>query len=199
MPLRTGTSMTAASCSCLSIKTTRKRVNVSWGRPMTCYKGSPMLSSKLGHHSRQRPDATQERQCPPSSPNAADAGSSMRESVNDRASSPNDVKIGLLNDFSEIASRTVQHLKPQPPSGNVVSSTPAITTQNEEPARPMTRPARRRNEVGWPMFSLVYDNRRSMKNQRPTRNATCVDLTASRHSASNRQCIKSVVGDYDIT
>ncbi|KAL1691842.1 hypothetical protein GGG16DRAFT_102201 [Schizophyllum commune] len=151
-----------------SITTTRKRVNVSRASPMTCYKGSPMLSTKLSICPRQRPDATQERQCPRSSPNAVDTGSSMwlipmprrpgspmltfvfssprlpasifvdgpiqHESVNDRASSPNSAKTGLLNDFSEIASRTVQHLRPQPPSGNVMSSTPAITTQNEGPA-----------------------------------------------------------------
>ncbi|KAI5828840.1 hypothetical protein K523DRAFT_363788 [Schizophyllum commune Tattone D] len=151
-----------------SITTTRKRVNVSRASPMTCYKGSPMLSPKLSICPRQRPEATQERQCPRSSPNAVDTGSSMwlipmprrpgspmltfvfssprlpasifvdgpiqHESVNDRASSPNSAKTGLLNDFSEIASRTVQHLRPQPPSGNVMSSTPAITTQNEGPA-----------------------------------------------------------------
>ncbi|KAL1729543.1 hypothetical protein EV714DRAFT_273596 [Schizophyllum commune] len=119
-----------------------------------------------------------------------DTGSSMRESVNDRASSPNDVKIGLLNDFSEIASRTVQHLKPQPPSGNVVSSTPAITTQNEEPARPMTRPARRRNEVGWPMFSLVYDIRRSIPQRR-----TSAQLAMRHASTSQRRATPPSIGN----
>ncbi|KAL1710234.1 hypothetical protein EV121DRAFT_275815 [Schizophyllum commune] len=101
------------------------------------------------------------RQCPRSSPNAVDTGSSM--SVNDHANSPHDAKTGLLNDFSEIASRTVQHLKPRPPSGNVVNSTPAIATRNEGPAPSNgTPPARQRNEVGRPMFSLVYDIQLSM-------------------------------------
>ncbi|KAL1661360.1 hypothetical protein GGF50DRAFT_118066 [Schizophyllum commune] len=130
MPPGPGSSMTSASSPSLSIKATRKRVNISCARPMTCCKGSPMLSSKLSPYPRQRPDATQERQFSPSSLNAADTGSSMipstwpsqrhdasprrpasifvngpiqRESVNDRASSPNDAKTGLLNDFAEIA------------------------------------------------------------------------------------------------
>ncbi|KAI5890146.1 uncharacterized protein SCHCODRAFT_02736885 [Schizophyllum commune H4-8] len=123
------------------------------------------------------------------------------ESVNDRASLPNDAKTGLLNDFSEIASQTIQHLKPQPPSGNVVSSTPAITTRNEG-SGPIngTPPARQRNEVGRPMFSLFYDMPRPIPQRRTSAQLAMRHAsTASRHPAFNRQCIQSVVGGFGIT
>ncbi|KAL1691848.1 hypothetical protein GGG16DRAFT_112769 [Schizophyllum commune] len=42
----------------LTTTTTRKRVNVSRARPMTCYEGSPMLSSKLSLYPRRHTRAS---------------------------------------------------------------------------------------------------------------------------------------------
>ena len=85
-------------------------------------------------------------------------------------------------DHDASSERRPRRLKPQPPSGNVVNSTPAIATRNEEPAPSNgTPPARQRNEVGRPMFSLVYDLQLSM----PQRGTSA--KLAMRHASTSQR------------
>ena len=63
-----------------------------------------------------------------------------------------------------------------------MNSTPAIATRNERPAPSNeTTPARQRNEVGRPMFSLVYDIQLSIPQRR-----TSAQL-AMRHASTSRR------------